>query len=169
MVISHIFQAEGRALTHFSWSCSFFQIIVNSQLEKLAFLFKRPHFFLPCSKVESVPNHTIGIVQMASVADIIFSGAVSASSVPPLTPSKFLISAGFTQALAHWEGTSHSLLICITWAQLLKHPLLVTASVYIPKFSLVPHSSSERNENNFKEMRVTLSFIIQYILKRQQK
>lgn len=47
MVKSSIFQVDGRMLAHFSWFSSFFQIIFDCQLERLAFPFRIPPPFFP--------------------------------------------------------------------------------------------------------------------------
>lgn len=83
---------------------------------------------------------------------------------PSIDPRKVPHLSSFHQDTCSLRGTSLSLLICIPWAQLLKEALLVTASVYLPRFSLLSNPS-----NDFKEMRVALSFTIQHILRRQQK
>lgn len=144
-MISNIFQADGRALTPFSWSSSFFHSIFDGQLERLEFPFKRPHLPPSCSQVELVPKLTI--IQMAFMAGTILSVPL----VPSLTPNRFPISAVFKQAFAHWGGTPHSLLICIPWAQILMQLSLLTTSVYIPSshWYLIPQMTL-RNKSCIK-------------------
>lgn len=156
-----IFQAERRALTHFSWSCAFFQVIVNGQLESLC-LSRGPissSSFLRWTLFLLPPSSQWPQWQASSFLEL------SLLHQPLHWPQEAPRHSSFRQPrTCSLRATSHSLLICIPWAQLLTQPLMITASIYISRFSSIAHSSGD-----FKEIRCTLSLMIQHVLKRWQK
>lgn len=158
MVISNTFQEEGRVLTHFSWSSSFFPNLVWWPARKVGFSFQETSFPTPRSQVELVPKFTI--IQRASMAGIIFVYFIS-----PFTDSKQISNLSSLQpctcSLRGHTPLSPDLhtLSPNTRATFISYPPLYISAVLIVISSL----------KWLQKTRVALSFMIQHTLKRWWK